>query len=36
LGYHSRLVDAAIWISLGITIASAVDYVWRMARIINR
>ncbi len=36
LGYHSRWVDAAIWISLAITLASGVDYVWRMARIINR
>jgi phosphatidylglycerophosphate synthase len=35
LGYHSRWVDAAIWISLAITIVSAMDYVWRMAKIIN-
>jgi cardiolipin synthase len=36
LGYHSRFVDAAIWISLVITLASGVDYVWRIAKIINR
>jgi cardiolipin synthase len=36
LGYHSRWVDAAIWVSLVITLASGVDYVWRIARIINK
>ena len=36
LGYHSRWVDAAIWISLVITLASGVDYVWRIAKIINK
>ena len=36
LGYHSRWVDTAIWISLVITLASGVDYVWRIARIINK
>jgi cardiolipin synthase len=36
LGYHSRFVDAAIWMSLVITIASGVDYVWRIAKIINK
>jgi cardiolipin synthase len=36
LGYASRWVDAAIWISLAITLASGVDYVWRIAKIINR
>ena len=36
LGYHSRFVDAAIWISLVITLASGVDYVWRIAKIVNR
>ena len=36
LGYHSRWVDAAIWISLVITIASGIDYVWRIARIVNK
>jgi cardiolipin synthase len=35
LGYHSPLVDAAIWISTGITVVSALDYVRRMAKIIN-
>jgi cardiolipin synthase len=36
LGYRSRWVDVAIWISLVITLASGVDYVWRIARIINK
>jgi cardiolipin synthase len=36
LGYQSRWVDAAIWISLVITLASGVDYVWRIAKIINK
>ena len=36
LGYHSRWVDAAIWGSLVITVASGVDYVWRIAKIINK
>jgi cardiolipin synthase len=36
LGYHSRWVDAAIWGSLVITLASGVDYVWRIAKIINK
>lgn len=36
LGYHSRWVDAAIGLSLVITVASGVDYVWRIARIINK
>jgi cardiolipin synthase (CMP-forming) len=35
LGYHSRWVDAAIWLSLVITLASGIDYVWRFARIIK-
>jgi cardiolipin synthase len=35
LGYHSRWVDAAIWLSLIITLASGVDYVWRFAKIIK-
>lgn len=35
LGRPSPVVDAFIWISLVITLASGVDYVWRMARIIN-
>ena len=36
LGRTSVFVDAAIWISLVITLASGVDYVWRLARIINK
>ena len=36
LGYQSRWVDVAIWVSFVITIASAVDYVWRIAKIINK
>ena len=36
LGRPSMWVEAAIWISLGITLASWVDYVWRLARIINK
>jgi cardiolipin synthase len=36
LGYHSRWVDAAIWGALAITLASGVDYVWRIAKIINK
>jgi cardiolipin synthase (CMP-forming) len=35
LGYQSAWVDAAIWVSFGITLASGVDYVWRMAKIIK-
>jgi len=29
-------VDVAVWVSLAITLASWVDYVWRLARIINK
>ncbi len=36
LGYQSRWVDAAIWLSLVITLASGVDYVWRFGKIINK
>lgn len=36
LGYHSRWVDTAIWVSFVITVASGVDYVWRIARIVNK
>lgn len=36
LGYASLWVEAAIWISLAVTLASWVDYVWRLARIINK
>ena len=35
LGYSSVYVDVAIWVSLLVTVVSAVDYVWRIARIIN-
>jgi cardiolipin synthase len=35
LGRHSAWVDAAIWVSLGVTLASGVDYIWRVTRIIN-
>jgi len=36
LGYASRWVDAAVWITAGITIISGLDYVWRVAKIINK
>jgi len=36
LGYHSQWVEAAIWMSAAITVASALDYVWRIAKIINK
>ena len=36
LGRTSLWVDAAVWTSLVITLASGVDYVWRIAKIINR
>jgi cardiolipin synthase len=35
LGYRSLWVDGAIWVSFIITLASGVDYVWRMAKIIK-
>jgi len=35
LGYQSAWVDVAIWLSLVITLASGVDYVWRFAKIIK-
>lgn len=35
LGYTSPVVDAFIWASLAITLASGVDYVYRVTRIIN-
>lgn len=35
LGYRSLWVDAAVWLSLIITLASGVDYVWRFARLIK-
>ena len=36
LGHTSKWVDVVIWTSLAITLASWVDYVWRLARIINK
>jgi cardiolipin synthase (CMP-forming) len=36
LGTASYIVDAFIWGSLAITLASGIDYVFRVARIINR
>jgi len=35
-GHFSVWVDVAIWTSFVVTIASWVDYVWRLARIINK
>ena len=35
LGRASAWVDVSIWISLVITLASGVDYVWRIKRILN-
>ena len=35
LGRPSLVVDAFIWASLAITLASGIDYVFRVARIIN-
>ena len=35
LGYASLWVQVAVWVSLIVTLASWVDYVWRLARIIN-
>lgn len=36
LGRTSVVVDAFIWGSLAITLASGLDYIWRVAKIINR
>lgn len=36
LGRASQWVDVMIWVSLAITLASWVDYIWRLARIINK
>ena len=36
LGITSVVVDACIWISLAVTLASGIDYVFRVAKIINR
>jgi cardiolipin synthase len=35
LGYHSRWVDAAIWVTTAITLASGIDYVRRFAKLIK-
>jgi cardiolipin synthase len=35
LGYHSRWVDAAIWVTTLITLASGIDYVRRFARLLK-
>jgi CDP-diacylglycerol--glycerol-3-phosphate 3-phosphatidyltransferase len=34
LGYRSPIVDVFIWTALIITVVSALDYVWRIARLI--
>jgi cardiolipin synthase len=36
LGRTSFIVDACIWMSLAVTLASGIDYVFRLARIINQ
>lgn len=36
LGRSSIIVDSFIWLSLVITLASGIDYVFRVARIINQ
>lgn len=36
LGYVSPVVDSFVWIALVVTVVSALDYVWRVARIINQ
>lgn len=36
LGTTSWIVDAFIWASLAITLASGIDYIFRVARIINQ
>jgi cardiolipin synthase len=35
LGSTSRVVDLFVWASLAITLASSIDYVWRITRIVN-
>ena len=35
LGYHSPIVDVAIWASLAITIISSLHYIWHARRIID-
>ncbi|MGQ0735304.1 MAG: CDP-alcohol phosphatidyltransferase family protein [Acidobacteriota bacterium] len=36
LGRPSVIVDGLVWLSLAITLASGIDYVFRVARILNR
>ena len=36
LGRPSPVVEACIWISLAVTLASGIDYVFRVAKIINQ
>ena len=36
LGTTSPVVEACIWISLAVTLASGIDYVFRVAKIINQ
>lgn len=36
LGRTSAVVEASIWISLAVTLASGIDYVFRVAKIINQ
>ena len=35
LGRESSIVDLFIWSALAVTVLSALDYIWRVARIIN-
>jgi hypothetical protein len=35
LGTTSVVVDTCIWVSLAITLVSGIDYVFRVAKIIN-
>jgi cardiolipin synthase (CMP-forming) len=35
LGRPSQVVDAFVWLSLAITLVSGIDYIFRVARIIN-
>jgi len=35
LGYHSAVFDLGVYISLAVTLASGLDYIWHAARIIN-
>jgi cardiolipin synthase len=35
LGYHSVVVDVGVWVSLAITLISALHYIWHARRIID-